>query len=219
MRRVFYCSYLCVKRFLRVQKQNIGWEEVENVGHVSLRMSFCAEDETNIQSYRIVFGQTRSPHDVDVLNFGRLRGRREHVQLMFATEKAEDRRLHGPYILDLWENVLKVSGCWRWELGEEGKIFILERDIERRCHAVRASSPSMHNERCSSCTMRGQWLVLGYAASYMIRKSVERSMSSLLAVFRWCFRNFSRLSFSSSEPLRLLTTWPSRNCSLEISLF
>ena len=63
-------------------------------------MSFCAEDETNIQSYRIVFGQTRSPHDVDVLNFGRLRGRREHVQLTFAIEKAEDGRLYEAYVCE-----------------------------------------------------------------------------------------------------------------------
>jgi hypothetical protein len=71
--------------------------------------------------------------------------------------------------------------------------------------------------------MCGQWLFLGYAVSYMIRKSAERSMPSLSLVFRRCFRrcfrDSSRQASSSSEPLRFWTIWPSRSCVLEITLF
>lgn len=149
---------------------------------------------------------------------GKLRGRREHVQLRFAIEKAEDRRLHELQALGFWENISKVSGRWRWGLAEEEEIFILERDVERRCHAVQASSLLMHSERYFSCTMCGQWFVLRYTISYMVGKSAERSMLLLVAPFHRCFRNSSRLSSSSSGPLRFLTTWPGHECILEISL-
>lgn len=150
---------------------------------------------------------------------GKLRGRREHVQLIFAIEKAEDRSLHGDHRLSFWEKVLEVSGRWWWGLAEEGEIFILERGVERRCHTVQASSPLMDSERYLSCTMCGEWVVLRYTVSYMVGKSAERSMLLLVVVFRRCFRNSNRQASSSSGPLRFLTTWPSRNCSLEISLF